>query len=308
VRLPLQDFVAELTVEKVASALLNTEGGFRSPLVQLQSDGPKRPLYFLHGDFESGGFYCRELARGLGADQPFCVIHPHGLDGDSVPRTIEEMAADRVKTLLAFQSGGPYRLGGYCVGGAVAVEMARQLRARGESVEVVVLIDTRAPNAPHRRAAKLVEHATALLRLSPETGARLFRRMRSFLGGLKEASSRGRLARIAFVLRKPYSVVGGALEEAANSSQPGPLSGRQALWLAYHQALETYVPEPYGGRLVLFRSSHLDVNAPGGVAAGWEAVSPHVEVHRVSGNHESCVTTHVAEICRGIKAALGAQG
>ena len=39
------------------------------------------------------------------------------------------------------QPGGPYRLGGHCVGAAVAFETARLLLARGHQVELVAMVD-----------------------------------------------------------------------------------------------------------------------------------------------------------------------
>jgi thioesterase domain-containing protein len=45
------------------------------------------------------------------------------------------------------QTRGPYLLGGYCLGGVIALEMARQLTAAGENVELVVMLDTYNENA-----------------------------------------------------------------------------------------------------------------------------------------------------------------
>jgi thioesterase domain-containing protein len=52
------------------------------------------------------------------------------------------MASSYVQAVRSRQSEGPYRLGGYCIGGGVAFEMARQLEAVGESVELLVLVDS----------------------------------------------------------------------------------------------------------------------------------------------------------------------
>jgi thioesterase domain-containing protein len=85
------------------------------------------------------------MAKGLGDDQPFFAIHPHGIDRGDVPPTIEAMAADRVAHVRREIANGPYLLAGHCAAGLVALEMARQLRAEGEDVPIVVIIDTRAP-------------------------------------------------------------------------------------------------------------------------------------------------------------------
>jgi len=106
------------------------------------------PLVFLHGDFEAGGFYSGALARALGPDQRTIIIHPHGLDGGTVPATIEAMAAQRLEVLRRVHPGGPCVLAGHCNGALVAFEMARQLVANGERVPAVLLIESRAPGAP----------------------------------------------------------------------------------------------------------------------------------------------------------------
>jgi len=85
------------------------------------------------------------LARALGADQPFYGLHPHGLDGEAIPDTINAMADERLQALRAVRPTGPYFLAGYCNGGYVAIEMARRLVAAGERVPVVVVIDALAP-------------------------------------------------------------------------------------------------------------------------------------------------------------------
>ena len=52
----------------------------------------------------------------------------------------EAAAAHYIEGLREIQPRGPYRLGGWSSGGVMAYEMARQLRALGESVEL--LLDT----------------------------------------------------------------------------------------------------------------------------------------------------------------------
>ena len=54
------------------------------------------------------------------------------------------MAAAHITTLRQIQPEGPYLLGGWCNGGLIAYEMARQLNAQGHG-ELLVLIDSDAP-------------------------------------------------------------------------------------------------------------------------------------------------------------------
>ncbi|HSP25831.1 MAG TPA: peptide synthetase, partial [Saliniramus sp.] len=51
------------------------------------------PLVYFHGDWESGGHYVRRLSRQSRIGM--LSIAPHGAQGDAVPSTIEEMAAER---------------------------------------------------------------------------------------------------------------------------------------------------------------------------------------------------------------------
>ncbi|MBV9772881.1 MAG: alpha/beta fold hydrolase, partial [Gemmatimonadetes bacterium] len=86
------------------------------------------------------------LARRLGTDQPFYAFQARGVEGDEAPHaTVEAMAADYLAHLRATQPRGPYRLGGWSMGGVVAFEMARRLEAAGEAVELLALVDSRAP-------------------------------------------------------------------------------------------------------------------------------------------------------------------
>jgi thioesterase domain-containing protein len=55
------------------------------------------------------------------------------------------MAASYLEETLARIPDGRFRLGGWSMGGIVAVEMARQLVAQGKDVEPVILIDSPCP-------------------------------------------------------------------------------------------------------------------------------------------------------------------
>jgi len=153
VRLPLATFFTDPTVEGVARALKHRrDGDAPDRLLPVRTGGSKRLLFFLHGDYNGGGFYCVNLAHYLDPERPFYALHPHGLDGRAVPPTIEAMAADHVATMRGVQPEGPYLLGGYCNGGLIAFEMARQLRERGERVEGLIVLHATAVNAhlvPH---------------------------------------------------------------------------------------------------------------------------------------------------------------
>ena len=147
VRVPLTTLFAHATIEDFSQHMRDGRFAPRiSPVVAINAGGSRTPMFFLHGDFTGGGFFSNALARsGLGGDQPFYAVHPHGLLNAGVPDSIEAMATDRLTALRATQPHGPYLLGGPCAGALVALEMARQLVARGEDVPLVVIMDAAAP-------------------------------------------------------------------------------------------------------------------------------------------------------------------
>ncbi|MEU9109209.1 thioesterase domain-containing protein, partial [Streptomyces xanthophaeus] len=67
------------------------------------------------------------------------------------PASIEAMAADYIEVLKQVQEHGPYHLTGWSLGGVIAHEMAVQLRAAGQEVGVVALLDAHPePREPGR--------------------------------------------------------------------------------------------------------------------------------------------------------------
>ncbi len=110
-------------------------------IVPLCASGARPPFFCVHG--HSGQvLHMRSLAHHLGKEQPFYAIQSAGLDGKSPPLArIEDMAAHYIAEMSRYQPRGPYYLGGYSMGAWVAFEMARQLRAAGEHVALLALID-----------------------------------------------------------------------------------------------------------------------------------------------------------------------
>jgi thioesterase domain-containing protein/acyl carrier protein len=116
-----------------------------SSLVEIQPNGSKPPFFCIHG--LGGEVLCfRELAMYLGTEQPFYGLQPRGLDGKHPFHTrVEDMAAYYIQEIQTLQPHGPYFLGGYSFGGAVAFEMARQLHEQGEEIGILIILDSCRP-------------------------------------------------------------------------------------------------------------------------------------------------------------------
>ncbi|MEV7671653.1 amino acid adenylation domain-containing protein [Streptomyces sp. NPDC088752] len=148
---PLSDFVAAPTAAALAARLRSGEAGAAfDPLVPIRPEGDKRPMFFVHP--MGGNVLCYvRFAKHLPDDRPFYALQAAGADpGTEALRSVEEIAADYVEAIRRVQPSGPYVIGGWSFGGFVAFEMARQLRAAGEEIARLVLLDTTALN-PGRR-------------------------------------------------------------------------------------------------------------------------------------------------------------
>src|SRR5271155_1735933 len=136
IKLPLATLFEAPTIEELARVLQDqaavpSVAGW-SPLVAIQPAGSRPRIFCMHG---AGGnvLIYRDLAHDLGPDQPFYGLQAERPDSKCGPlTTIEEMAALYAKEIRKLQPYGPYLIAGYCMGGTLAYEVARQLRAAGE--------------------------------------------------------------------------------------------------------------------------------------------------------------------------------
>lgn len=294
------------TVARLATRILREEDGFNEPLTELCASGARTPLFFVHND-HGRGLYTYNLARDLQPDRPVYAIHLHGLTERTLPATVEAIAADRIRAIQTVRPHGPYALGGHCNGGLVALEIAHQLRALGERVELVALVDTRAPSPTRRALHKAVCTLAALLRLPPVKGTELYLRLTTTSEGLVgwAAHYRDRLHVLAtsgvtaqreFVLRHLAELTRHvtALLGCREASQPGTQHDPAAMARAedtYRQTIRRYVPAPYAGPIVLFLAEELPASR---TDSGWSRrLFPHLSVIAIPGDHHTCITRHV---------------
>uniref|UniRef100_UPI000B2E4838 non-ribosomal peptide synthetase n=1 Tax=Streptomyces graminilatus TaxID=1464070 RepID=UPI000B2E4838 len=116
-------------------------------VVRIRPDGDLDPLFLVHP--VGGNVLCyRALAAALGPDRPVYGLTAPGLtvsDEEIVPATVPELAAAHLTALREVRPHGPYHLAGWSLGGLLAYEMAHQLRAVGEEVATLTLLDTAYP-------------------------------------------------------------------------------------------------------------------------------------------------------------------
>jgi thioesterase domain-containing protein/aryl carrier-like protein len=147
--LPIRSLFESPTIEAL-SVGMRFEGPASGAgrLLPLRSGGQGPNLFCIHP--AGGHVFCYlPIARELDPDQSVFGLQASGLEaGESLPSSVEEMAADYIAAIRKVQSAGPYRLLGMSSGGLVAFEMAQQLKRAGQEVSLLALLDTSVPGSP----------------------------------------------------------------------------------------------------------------------------------------------------------------
>ncbi len=144
--LPLTMLFQKNTIEQLARVLRHQKIDISlSPLVKLQAGSSSKSFFCIHPVGGNVLSYLN-LANSLGSDFGVYGLQAQGLDGKKPPLTrIEDMATDYLKAVCTVQSSGPYFLGGWSMGGVIALEMAIQLQQQGEKVALLALMDSWIP-------------------------------------------------------------------------------------------------------------------------------------------------------------------
>jgi amino acid adenylation domain-containing protein len=140
----LGDIWQTRTIAAFATRLSSADGARDGdPLVPLDPSKSGRPIFLVH---PAGGTVHGYAALSRALTRPTYGFQARWrTDGTPPPTDIPELAAAYVQRLKQAQPEGPYTLGGWSSGGAVAFEMARLLEAEGRDVDRVYLLDAPAP-------------------------------------------------------------------------------------------------------------------------------------------------------------------
>jgi len=248
VKLPLATLFEAPTIAELARILRRQKAPRSdwSPLVTIQPAGSRPPFFCVHG---AGGHVLiyRDLSLHLGQDQPFYGLQAQGFDGKRPPLTqIEDMAALYVTEIQRAQPRGPYFIGGYCLGGTIAYEMAQQLRAQGEHVALLAMFDTMNwYNVPrpsffgkrYYETQRLLFHAANFVRLDSAGKAKFFwEKVKIFKSRIPVW--RGKL-------------LGKFVKDAGLAKSKSLMLGQ--VWELNDHAAFNYAPQPYPGSVTDFR-------------------------------------------------------
>lgn len=293
-KLPVASLFADATITHLADLILNEQPPSSAPVIELQTQGHRLPVYFLHGDIIGGGFYARDISRLLGEEQPFYVLPPIEIEGGTLP-TVEEMAAAHLRDLRAHRSRGPYLLGGFCVGALIAYEMACRLVAAGEDVPFVALIDPQLPSALLRANYRLVDKIARRRGLNGSGKTRLFARGHKILYRLRELWNSPPRAKAHFALQKANGLLkrnGSVSPATIQEADAGENSVEQDILAAFHWIISAYQPPRYDGPVTMFLTDEQQAFTPF-LTGKWRKSAPQIEIHRMAGRHLGAITTDV---------------
>ncbi|NEK21227.1 SDR family NAD(P)-dependent oxidoreductase [Sulfitobacter sp. JBTF-M27] len=255
------------------------------------------PLFIVAGMF-GNVLNLRHLAMPIAQERRVFGVQARGLIGDTPPHNdMTDAARDYLDEIRRVQPEGPYLLAGYSGGGVTAYEMTQQLRAMGQEVGVLALLDTPLPVRP-----SLTRPDKALIKL-----AEIRTKGPAYFAEWAKARWAWEKHKRAGV---PPQDTGGSAEFNDLKVQAGFLEG-----------VAKYDTPMWDGPMTLFRpplDKHWKVTADKWVSSereyvlednDWRKYAPHMEVIEVPGDHVSMVlapnvTTLAQELREVIAAAL----
>jgi len=305
-KLPLITLFQAPTIRDLAAVLRQSETpDSESVLVPIQSYGSKPPLYLIHGAGGDVLWGYANLVEYMDAEQPIYAFKSRGQSSTGDIQRLEDMADYYVRALRSKQPDGPYYLGGYCFGGNVAYEMARQLRAQNHQVALLALIDSAPANAGYESAQWW----------RPEFAGLFTRNAFYWLRDFKEVNSRDRRRFVARKLRawrrKLARWIAGDrgrrvvdLEEVIDPANFP--SSELDLWKIHLRALAEHKQQAYDGCVTLFRTQGHPLLSSFAHDFRWGALAREgVAVKMIPGSHENIFTEpHVQSLARALTAAL----
>ena len=251
------------TVTALANAIEESSGGashhMRGGPVRLRAGAADRRPFFCLPGIRGNALMLHRLATATTSDRPFYAMRAPGLTADETPPDrMNELAAFHVEHIRKIQPAGPYTVGGFSFGGFIAFEIAHQLRAQGEDVDRLVILDTFAPGfEPKRSFGQRVKRAAA----------KRLKRVRSTSTAPAPATAARARTRPAEAER--------VVERVKSSSR---------------RALRTYRPEPVDVPVAVLSTESRRARVGGDTTLGWGALSARPpETHGIPGRHRAAL-------------------
>ncbi|MBD0863031.1 acyltransferase domain-containing protein [Gordonia sp. zg691] len=257
--------------------------------------GDPTPILLFHPAGGNTSAY-EALLKRLPADRPV-IGFDRGVEG-----SIEDRVREYIPRLRELQPHGPYVLVGWSFGGALAYGVAQVLREAGEEVAFVGLIDvvrpredmTETPDTKRARLERWKDFAIRNYDLDPDVPIPMDR--------LVEADDEGQFA----IIMEMMSMSGTKI--------PGGIIEHQRTSFIENRVLSSITPEPYDGKVVLYRADKMHAGAielePQWAEIDedgrWGEVVDDLEIIHIGGDHLSIVDEpYIAKIGADLATRLG---
>lgn len=260
--IPAAELMQNPTIRKQAALMEGPVKGTASlppGVLALRNSDTRHKIFWVH-------YLSSNLAQWIGDGQSFYSVGLTAEDcvllGDAA--SLGSIATCLIQKILGTQPEGPYTIGGLCIGGVLAYEIASQLQAAGREVTLLVLLDPpNHSNSESYSVAKGVGYVRYVVKRAARLGPRL-----SFLyfrGHVVEYLRRSMKPNAA---RTDRRIAQEMIETAAFEYQPKRYEGKVLLVLAAE------------------RPPHVNL------LPGWQAViAGNLNTEYVEGNHRDLIET-----------------
>jgi thioesterase domain-containing protein len=218
----------------------------------------------------------RECVKYIGDDLPVYSLKSVELNGmNKNSLKFEDIAARYIEEIRKFKPHGPYNIGGYCVGGTVALEVAQQIIEQGEKINHLAMIENynisllqNSAQSNGKQYIKFLDMYFNILDIfSSKNDTKII---------FRHNKNKAKPGELQFSFKKNLSVFG-SRHDKKQSTDINNLKTREA----YIKALLSYKPQSYPGRINLFISKN-KLNGFSNSNYGWDDIAEKgVNVHTI---------------------------
>jgi amino acid adenylation domain-containing protein len=264
--IPIEDLLQSPTVRKqaeLAQRMAKSSSQLPPGVLSLQPGRISNRIFWVH-------YLSVDLAKMIGEDHSilFVVLTAEDVTSLGKAPTFQRIAACLAGKILATQPKGAYTVGGFCLGGILAYEIASQLRAAGHEVSLLVMLDSPHPSFfwSHNSLTPKLTQPRYLVKRAAQLGPRTT------------------LVKLWEHLRKHFPSSKGSGFASAGTSVVQEMIEAAAC---------TYHPEKYEGDVLLLlasdRAPHVNF------LPGWQTEVPHsLHTQYIEAHHSELINTRNA--------------